>query len=974
MSAGAAARPGADIGSRRGYLVLVEVAAVALITAVAASLRFYQLDVAPPGLYHDEAIYGILGLYVYHGNRSLFFGEREGLFMYILAWGMRLLGQDAIALRIIAASVGTAAIPLFYLLVRVLLGRRAALLATAGLAGSYWHVTLSRDVFRALTLPTFETLAMLCLWVALRQRRRWTRPPLFILAGAALGLVLYTYIAGRIVPVVVLTFLLIQLIWDRRQLAPAWLNLPAYFATAALVFAPLFSFFMASPSAFFGRMEEVSLGNTADIHGLSAYLENGLRVAGMFFVAGDQNLRHNLSGRPVFDPVLAVFFVLGVLICLRGWRRAENRFLLLWAPAMLLPTAAASEAPHFLRAIGAIPPIYALLGVGLEGALRWTQPRLRPLAGRWGFARFAGLVLFVPAAITATTYFGTWLNLPQTYLAYDGPLASAGRFLAASPAWRESAAGLRNFYLTTHFWQDRATMLYYLWPYVSGRDRDDLGNTRLGSRWLDENEALVLRPDGASYLVADESCWAANELRWLYGVARVQVTRPVVPPSAGGSPFVALSVPATPLPSAATPQADFGGALLLQDSQLPPTATAGETFDVVTTWRFGDVPDAWRKGGDKMVVFVHLLDADGSLLADAEGLGYKPADWADDETLLLRHSLRVPAGTAPGKYKLVVGLLGPDGQRVPESVARGEDGTFLLTDSLTVVRPANAPQPPALDSAADFTAGGEVALLGLRYPGGAQTMPGGTLKVELYWQALADVAADYEMSLALVGPDGAEPGRTAGRPAFGRYPTNGWRANELVRDPRSLAVGARARGGTYSLVLTATNVQTGVRVGPTPIGTVQVTDLARSFTPPPMGQSLPTPANFGDLAELLGYDLDTTSAKAGGSLRLTLYWRCRSETDKRYKVFTHLLSPAGTVAAQVDAEPVGNTRPLTSWVGGEVITDAYDIPLPAPLPAGNYQLEVGLYAAPDGARLPLLDAAGKQADTRLLLPPLALPK
>ena len=34
-------------------------------------------------------------------------------------------------------------------------------------------------------------------------------------------------------------------------------------------------------------------------------LENPLRTLGMFILAGDQNLRTNLPGRPVFDPAMA---------------------------------------------------------------------------------------------------------------------------------------------------------------------------------------------------------------------------------------------------------------------------------------------------------------------------------------------------------------------------------------------------------------------------------------------------------------------------------------------------------------------------------------------------------------------------------------------------------------------------------------------------------------------------------------------
>ena len=49
-----------------------------------------------------------------------------------------------------------------------------------------------------------------------------------------------------------------------------------------------------------------------------------------------------------------------------------------------------------------------------------------------------------------------------------------------------------------------------------------------------------------------------------------------------------------------------------------------------------------------------------------------------------------------------------------------------------------------------------------------------------------------------------------------------------------------------------------------------------------------------------------------------------------------------------------------------MIVDRYAIMLPAGVPAGNYQIAVGLYTAADGVRLPVADAEAE--DNRVLLP------
>jgi len=53
------------------------------------------------------------------------------------------------------------------------------------------------------------------------------------------------------------------------------------------------------------------------------------------------------------------------------------------------------------------------------------------------------------------------------------------------------------------------------------------------------------------------------------------------------------------------------------------------------------------------------------------------------------------------------------------------------------------------------------------------------------------------------------------------------------------------------------------------------------------------------------------------------------------------------VVAQRDAEPVGGARPTTSWSAGELIEDNHGVLLPLDLPAGSYELRLGLYDAFD---------------------------
>ena len=105
----------------------------------------------------------------------------------------------------------------------------------------------------------------------------------------------------------------------------------------------------------------------------------------------------------------------------------------------------------------------------------------------------------------------------------------------------------------------------------------------------------------------------------------------------------------------------------------------------------------------------------------------------------------------------------------------------------------------------------------------------------------------------------------------------------------------------------------------------------------------------------------------GETLRLTLYWRALATMDTSYTVFTHLLDGANQVRGQQDNVPVNGTYPTTLWAPGEVIVDRYAITVDADAAPGRHAIEVGLYVAETGQRLPLLDAGGQVVGDRILV-------
>ncbi len=115
---------------------------------------------------------------------------------------------------------------------------------------------------------------------------------------------------------------------------------------------------------------------------------------------------------------------------------------------------------------------------------------------------------------------------------------------------------------------------------------------------------------------------------------------------------------------------------------------------------------------------------------------------------------------------------------------------------------------------------------------------------------------------------------------------------------------------------------------------------------------------------LKGYDLDSPSYKPGALIYLQLWWQASAAPATDWTVFTHLLGPVkadgSTVWAGQDGRPGQGSAPTTTWTAGDLILDEYQLRVPLDAPAGDYQIEVGLYdLAADARRGLLSDPAGQ---------------
>jgi hypothetical protein len=134
----------------------------------------------------------------------------------------------------------------------------------------------------------------------------------------------------------------------------------------------------------------------------------------------------------------------------------------------------------------------------------------------------------------------------------------------------------------------------------------------------------------------------------------------------------------------------------------------------------------------------------------------------------------------------------------------------------------------------------------------------------------------------------------------------------------------------------------------------------RVYTRPPGNEPRQAPiepldAALGDGIRLEGYDLIPDTPAPGGMLYVRLYWLVDARPEADWTVFVHLLgqpkADGNPLWASNDSPPGNASLPTSRWRPGWRIIDEYALLLPADLPAGSYDIEIGMYQA-DGKRLP----------------------
>ena len=938
---------------------------LAALLAVAALLRLPGLEQVPPGFQFDETYNAWDALRVVEGARPIFLpanAGREPLYTYWQAPFVALLGPTPKALRLASALPGIATVLLLYCFVRLLFpreGSRLAGLAALCLALSYWHLHFSRYAIRSILIPFWELPTFAALWLGLRRKEaKW-----FVLCGVGLAAMVWTHPVGRLMPLIVIPVVAYMSWADRQHTGQYLQGLLLAGLVALLLFLPLGHYFWQHPDQFLGHPSDVSVFHPRVHRGNlpRALALNFLRVAGMFTCVGDREWLHNLPGRPAFDPLLGIAFLAGLVILVhrllrreaQPLERASSLLLGIWLILLLIPSAFSDMAPNFSRTIGVAPVAMLLAAWGLKEGWRWLEERghLHLAVG------LVAAILSVSGGWTAWDYFVRFARHPMAYYHYDQDKIDVAAFLH-----REAT--------------DNTLFLAPLWakhPTVSLLTRDiDLRSVETNAALIfparegDRGILYAFPPEQEQNVVSLEREWGTwgqrDVLHDPQGHVLLHLFRiPAEHRPEPGKGAAFISQPDFPQGPMRAMEVQFGPSIRLLGYQVAPGLNTERELEVTLVW------EALGSMDRDYTAFVHLLDEHGRRWGQADnwpGRGsYPTTKWHSGDVIIDRYRLRVDPCLPAGRYRLQAGwydLATGERLRTPSGGLAARLGTVELDRARGVAAHELSPSHRV-----DYWLTARIRLFGFDLPE-AELEVDRPFPLTLYWEAWTRVEEPATALIKLRGADGGEwelasfeVGREADQP---------WPPGEALCQPLRLRVGPVPKG-TYRLRLAA--AEGGQAID---LAQVRVMLSTRRYTAPSM--AFEVNQDLGDAIRLLGCDLPgmalapdgSVTVAPGEAIHLTLYWQMLRPVDTSYTVFTHLLDGAGQLRGQKDNIPVQGAYPTTEWVEGEVVEDSYELAVAPDAPPGLYQIEVGMYNAATGQRLPLTSEGREMGEDRILLP------
>jgi hypothetical protein len=629
-----------------------------LIVALGAALRFVALDTAPDGIFHDEAWSAATARDILSGQIApqVYFPENNGmdaLHVYVIAAIFAFTGPLAIGSRLASALIGTLTILATYWLAwEWWLDRRdrhiLALVAAFVGATLFSALTTSRSGWHAISMALFSAVCLAALLRARHiQQRRW-----FVMTGVLVGLAQYAYPSARFIPVLVALIGAVDMLRLKRA---AFVNYALLVLSALIVFAPLGVFFLQQPAWLFVRARQVT--EETDL------LRNALDTLSAFVVRGDLDGLHNLSGRPLLDPIMAAFALIGLWVSVR--RRSAGAIALTALIVLTLPALLTTPAPLTRRWTGVWPIVSMLIAAG-------AIVSARAVIDRWPSGRRAMIRRVIPIAwvgllgssalIAAVDYFGSYVSNPQLFWAYDSGITQVANYVKGRPDTAVFLTPYDKYYEVISLTLGEAPRAEPIHSY------NGVACALLPERTTRTTDWVVIDEKDQHTLPLMQQLFPAGKVVWDL-------------PSPVGPYAKVLRVPADQTAQLTLTQrerATFGSQIELIGFETTSRAQAGKAMRVTLALK------ALAPIDQVYSVYVHLRGSDGAVVTQGDRVlcdeSLNPADWRPGEIVLQDFELAASPDLSAGSYPVVIGIYAATGARLPvseTSLSHSADGVTL---------------------------------------------------------------------------------------------------------------------------------------------------------------------------------------------------------------------------------------------------------------------------------------------------------
>lgn len=418
---------------------LLSLLILAAIVFVAAGLRLYRIDTVPPGLWFDEALNVADARAVAQGGGlKLVYADvfpREPMFVTILAGVARWIATDYVTYRYASVLIGLLTVVSLYFALRAWTDERTALIAAALLAILPWHAILSRLLFRSILLPLW-----MC-WIVWAAERAKEKPGIAVSVtlGTLIGGGFYTYLSWYFMLPGILALLvyLYGPFGGKGSDSNKKIGGVACAIAAVVVALPLMIDYARFPDHLLSRPSAVSPFANAEGGSAIVVIATNFRDAlGMFHFRGDTIPKFNIPGKPALNPILGIFFAIGLGGCASGaWRRSAGHCILLgWLVLGILPTVfSQTDSPHYLRTLVATPAMAGITAVGIAAPWRWMEAKYRDRAIRFVYPGAVLILMGVSLYWTSRDIFVRWAPSQEVWETFNSGQTQIGRSAAATP-------------------------------------------------------------------------------------------------------------------------------------------------------------------------------------------------------------------------------------------------------------------------------------------------------------------------------------------------------------------------------------------------------------------------------------------------------------------------------------------------------------------------------------------------------------